>query len=534
MNKKLTSRLLALALAVVTLLVFAAPALASSKVYATTALNVRSGPGTKYSILGYLNENQVVTKLGTSGKWTKIEFGGGTAYAYSSYLKPSSSSGTGTGTGTGTGAAGSLYVTGNVNVRSGPGTGYTKLGELNKGELVQRVGETGTWSIINWGSGTAYVSSSYLAVYGSSQPQQPGSTSTLYATTGVNVRKGPSTKYAIVGELVKGEGVSVTGSSGLWTQVVYKGSTAYVYTKYLSSKGQTQTQTMLYARVATELRSGPSNSSYILGYLSAGQSVVYLGLIDSTWYKVQYGSYIAYVYGPNMQANQPVTTPTSGTVYATSSAPVYISANTSSQMLGYLYAGESAPLISSLSSSWTIINYRGTPGYVSSSRITLTPGAGANNMTSYNRYLYSRADYVYCYSAPIEQNSYRLGYLDRGEAVWAMAGNGTWVQVLINNTVMFVPAVNLYDYGYSNSTDYSTGTTVYVNEYGGSPAYADLSKSPYKVPGEIEGFGKIPFGTKLIVGQQHGSLLYVFWVDNRSGKPAATLNAYVDMAAVKR
>ncbi|HOF94989.1 MAG TPA: SH3 domain-containing protein, partial [Clostridia bacterium] len=67
MNKKSTKRLLALMLAAITLVLLAAPALASTRVYATTALNVRSGPGTKYSILGYLNVNQVVTKLGTSG-----------------------------------------------------------------------------------------------------------------------------------------------------------------------------------------------------------------------------------------------------------------------------------------------------------------------------------------------------------------------------------------------------------------------------------------------------------------------------------
>ena len=532
MNKKTTKRLLALMLAAITLVLLAAPALASTRVYATTALNVRSGPGTKYSILGYLNVNQVVTKLGTSGKWTKIEFAGSTAYAYSSYLKPYS--GTDTGTGTGTVPSGTVYALSDVNVRSGPGTGYTILGELRKGQAVVKVGETGTWSIINWSTGTAYVSSSYLTSTTSTPPQQqPGTSNTLYATTGVNVRKGPSTKYAVVGELVKGEGVAATGTSGKWTQVIYKGSTAYVYTKYLSSKGtQAPSQTLLYARVATELRTTPSGLGGIIGYLSAGQSVVYLGLVDNTWYKVQYGSYIAYVYGPNMQTTPPAAT-SGGTVYATSSVPVYNSASTSASMLGYLYAGDSAKKLGE-AGSWTIINFMGSAGYVQTSRITNTPGTGSLNMTSYNRYLYSRADYVYCYSVPVEQNAYKLGYLDKGEAVYAMAGNGTWVQVLINNTVMYVPAVNLYDYGYSSSTDYAPGTRVYVNEAGGTPTYGDTSKTPFVASGESSDYGKIPYGTSLIVAQQHGSLLYVYWVDNRPGKTAVSIGAYVDMYAVRR
>ena len=81
-------RILATALVLLFALSVALPVLAAtSQVYATTNVNVRKGPGTKYAVLGYLTTNQVVTKLGTSGKWTKINYSGATAYVSSTYVR---------------------------------------------------------------------------------------------------------------------------------------------------------------------------------------------------------------------------------------------------------------------------------------------------------------------------------------------------------------------------------------------------------------------------------------------------------------
>ena len=57
---------------------------------------------------------------------------------------------------------------------------------------------------------------------------------TMYATTSVNVRSGPGTKYSIVGGLNRGDMVKRTGESGKWIRVAYNGIEGYVYGKYLS------------------------------------------------------------------------------------------------------------------------------------------------------------------------------------------------------------------------------------------------------------------------------------------------------------
>ena len=61
-----------------------------------------------------------------------------------------------------------VYATKQVNVRSGPGTNYDKLGSLNWGDGVTRTGigtgDYSSWSRVEFSNGTvAYVASSYLS-----------------------------------------------------------------------------------------------------------------------------------------------------------------------------------------------------------------------------------------------------------------------------------------------------------------------------------------------------------------------------------
>lgn len=54
--------------------------------YTTTALNVRNGPGTEYSILETLQPGSKVCVLSEEGDWSKIEYHTETAYVATKYL----------------------------------------------------------------------------------------------------------------------------------------------------------------------------------------------------------------------------------------------------------------------------------------------------------------------------------------------------------------------------------------------------------------------------------------------------------------
>ncbi len=65
----------------------------SKTVYVTaSALNVRSGPSTSYSVIGSLKKGSSASVVGTSGSWYKIKYGSGYGYISSSYTSSSSSS----------------------------------------------------------------------------------------------------------------------------------------------------------------------------------------------------------------------------------------------------------------------------------------------------------------------------------------------------------------------------------------------------------------------------------------------------------
>ncbi len=132
------------------------------------------------------------------------------------------------------------YATERVNVRTGPSTKYGVIGVLEAGEQVKLIGYSGKWSQVIYRGQVAYVFSKYLGKNAPSSPSVPtppaqGYGTTLYTTTNLNFRKGPGTKYALIGTLKPGTPVTFIEKSGNWSKVSCAGYTGYVFTKYLTS-----------------------------------------------------------------------------------------------------------------------------------------------------------------------------------------------------------------------------------------------------------------------------------------------------------
>ena len=89
------------------------------------ALNVRSGPNTGYAILGTVRRNQVYVSTQRSGSWHKIWFDGRQGWCYGGYLTSSS-------------AQKREVTAGALNVRTGAGTGYRRVGSSPRGSVYAR------------------------------------------------------------------------------------------------------------------------------------------------------------------------------------------------------------------------------------------------------------------------------------------------------------------------------------------------------------------------------------------------------------
>ncbi|MBC7775159.1 MAG: S8 family serine peptidase [Phycisphaerae bacterium] len=134
----------------------------------------------------------------------------------------SGNSGTGGSSGTGTGGGQAATQRGKVtskflNVRTGPGTSNPKVAELHQGDMVnlfEKVG--GFWRI---GNGQ-FVSADFIQVIASNGAPAPVTRKGKVTSTFLNVRTGPATSNAKVGELKKGAAVSIfeTSSNG-WHRI---------------------------------------------------------------------------------------------------------------------------------------------------------------------------------------------------------------------------------------------------------------------------------------------------------------------------
>src|SRR3954471_11750747 len=67
-------------------LLLSAGAAAAAPATVQSDLNVRSGPGTQYQVVGAVQSGETVDVAGCTGSWCQISFRGGTGYASQSYL----------------------------------------------------------------------------------------------------------------------------------------------------------------------------------------------------------------------------------------------------------------------------------------------------------------------------------------------------------------------------------------------------------------------------------------------------------------
>ncbi len=156
------SPLLTLLLTVVLLFCLADPAAAASGKINGSVVNVRSGPGTGYAVSGSLYRDTEVEILQQSNGWNQIKYGSLTGWVSSDLITPDIT----------------LKVTGEyVNLRSGPGTTYSIVGQVTRGQTLTLLDAVDNWYIIKTSTvARAYISASLVKKQGISAPSAPALT----------------------------------------------------------------------------------------------------------------------------------------------------------------------------------------------------------------------------------------------------------------------------------------------------------------------------------------------------------------------
>ena len=229
-------------------------------------------------------------------------------------------------------AAETRTITGRVNFRSGPSTNYKSYMKIQQGTKVTYLGKSGSWVKIKYNSKTGYVHKDYISS-SSASTSTSTSKSTKYVTpsAGLNLRKGPSTSYAVIKTLSKGTEVTVVSSSNGWSKVNVGGVSGYVSSDYLSStkpstgssssnESTSNSTSTMYTTDRLNLRKGAGTSYSVITTLDKGVAVT-VHSSSNGWSKVSVNGMSGYVSSNYLSSTNPSTGSSSSneaTSYSTS------------------------------------------------------------------------------------------------------------------------------------------------------------------------------------------------------------------------
>ncbi|MDU1539640.1 MAG: SH3 domain-containing protein [Paeniclostridium sordellii] len=368
------------------------PTVKNTGVVTATNLNVRSGYGANHSKIGMLKNGDKVEIVESQNGWHKIKYNGGYGYVSGDYIKvdgtvappvkPEQPSVKNTGVVTAT----------SLNVRSGYGANYSKIGMLKNGAKVEIVESKNGWHKIKYNGGYGYVSGDYIKVDGSvAPPVKPEQNKPTVKNTGVvtatslNVRSGYGANYSKIGSLSNGAKVEIVESKNGWHKIKYNGGYGYVSGDYIRVNGTVAPpsnseqnkpsvkDTGIVTATRLNVRSGYGTNHSVIGSLSNGATVE---IVESQngWYKIKYNGGYGYISAQYVKAvgsinNKPSSISKSGTVTATS-LNVRSGYGANNSKIGSLRNGAKVEIVES-KNGWHKIKYNGGYGYVSGDYIKI-------------------------------------------------------------------------------------------------------------------------------------------------------------------
>ena len=311
-----------------------------------------------------------------------------------------------------------------LNVRSGAGTGYSRVGTVTQGqtlsieETIQ--GSDGyTWYKVS-GAVSGYVRGDYISNVVSDTPTRPTSSAGTITADWLNVRTGAGTNFSRMGSVAQGTRLTVISVHGEWYKITCQMDgviqTGYVHSQYVQmdgSSGNTGSQgntgnpgntggttptpatgTGVVNVDALNVRGGASTSDTILGLIRQNESVEILAS-EGSWYKIRcsingntqegyvYAEYISKTSGSSNPSTDPAPSTGKGVVNA-DALNVRTGAGTNHSSIGLIRKNEQVEIIGQSGSWYQVkckVNGSETTGYVSAEYITRINESGGGSTT---------------------------------------------------------------------------------------------------------------------------------------------------------
>ncbi|WP_282155352.1 SH3 domain-containing protein [Cytobacillus gottheilii] len=263
---------------------------------AVDELNVRSGPGLSYPILGKASRNEEYQLLGQENEWQQISYKGKQGWV-ANWLTAAADDHSSS---VSTSMSGQATISEDgLRVRSAPGTDNTVIGTVHRGETYSIKQSNGEWTQLETPFGLGWVFNDYLQM-DSSEHEEPTAAEKTGTITGssVNVRSDSTTGGDILGKLDQGSTVKILSEKNGWVEISFSGQSAWVSSDYVedqtasssASTGEsepTSGNTALIKADSLTVRDTPSLNGDRIGTVTKGESFTMLEE-SNDWVKVEY------------------------------------------------------------------------------------------------------------------------------------------------------------------------------------------------------------------------------------------------------
>ncbi|MDF9478968.1 SH3 domain-containing protein [Bacillus cereus] len=208
----------------------------------TPTLRVRTGPSTSNSTLGLVGEGEILQVTGEADGWYKIKYNNRDAYVSKEYVSINKS--IVKSKKQMVQASGSYTVNvSSLRARTGPSMSHPIVSVMNKGQVVQVVGEVQDWYKVKFNEGFAYINKDYVSRGTNNTANLPQSLQTesvqkngtyIVDAAVLRVRTGPANYHPVIGGVLKGQSLQVVDIENGWYKIKYNNRTGYVSSEFVT------------------------------------------------------------------------------------------------------------------------------------------------------------------------------------------------------------------------------------------------------------------------------------------------------------
>jgi N-acetylmuramoyl-L-alanine amidase len=262
-------------------------------------LRVRSGPGTSFRVIGFINKGQKFTVLSQNENWYKIASPFGEGWVVKDYLEIKSIQQESK-QDTSTIKSNLGTVRGNtLNIRREPSTTSPVVGKLSKGTNVTIYGNQNNWLEVGFSNLRGWVSSEFIDSQatkisnGKTQNTKSGINGTVTASS-LGVRRGASLNTELLGTVTKGLSFTILEEKNNWAKIEYKsGSFGWVVGWYLDKKAvkspseqPVKESTVMIIHNGTNIRKAPNVQTAVVERANKGLTFSVIRVIND-WYEIK-------------------------------------------------------------------------------------------------------------------------------------------------------------------------------------------------------------------------------------------------------